>query len=147
MCFGCLCIGHRSKDCWKRLSCEVCSLKHPSILHIHPKEKLTDSVRAKRESGPAVGSALNSVQTSGFTAACEYDCTLSVVPAQVKSKKGHEPLVTYAFLDPGSTASFCTERLMNKLNLRGGKTGIILRTMGQEKIVKATLFQVWRWVQ
>ena len=31
--------------------------------------------------------------------------------------------------------SLCLSK--NKLNLRGGKTGIILRTMGQEKIVQS----------
>ncbi|XP_071058619.1 uncharacterized protein [Pseudochaenichthys georgianus] len=132
VCFGCLCIGHMSKDCRKRLSCKVCSLKHPSILHIYQKEKENDTMQAK---GKAVSSALISVQSSGLTGAGEPDCTLSIVPIQVKSKKGHETIITYAFLDPGSSASFCTERLMNKLNLRGRRTDILLRTMGQEKIV------------
>ncbi|XP_075340361.1 zonadhesin-like [Odontesthes bonariensis] len=53
----------------------------------------------------------------------------------VKSKRGQETVITHAFLDPGSTASFCTERLMNRLNLTGKKLGILLRTMGQEKVV------------
>lgn len=44
-------------------------------------------------------------------------------------------MLTYAFLDPGSTASFCTEALMNRLKLTGRKTSILLRTMGQGKVV------------
>lgn len=135
VCFGCLCIGHMSRDCKKRLSCKVCSLKHPSILHIHLKKKEIDSVQTKGESETALGGTLISVQTSGLTGAGEHDCTLSIVPVQVKPKKGREAMITYAFLDPGSSASFCTERLMNKLNLRGRRTGILLRTMGQEKVV------------
>ncbi len=51
ICFACLCIGHRSKDCDKHLTYKVCSQKHPSILHINqPKE-------------PSVSSALVSLQT------------------------------------------------------------------------------------
>lgn len=52
VCFGCLCIGHVSMDCQKRLSCKECSLKHPTILHIHlrGKEPATEG-----EPGTAVG--------------------------------------------------------------------------------------------
>ena len=128
-------IGHMIKDCRKHLSCKVCSRKHPSILHVHPKEKEMDSMQAKGESETAMGSALISGQSSGLTGVGEHDCTLSIVPVQVKSKKGHETLITCAFLDPGSSASFCTERLINKLNIRGRRTVILLRTMGQEKVV------------
>ncbi|KAI2665729.1 CD180 antigen [Labeo rohita] len=42
---------------------------------------------------------------------------------------------TYAFLDPGSSASFCTEHLMRKLNLTGTRSSILLRTLGQEKSI------------
>ena len=50
---------------------------------------------------------------------------------------GHKTVVTYAFLDPGSSASFCTEGLMNRLNLSGRRSDILLRTMGQEKVVNS----------
>jgi len=38
ICFGCLTKGHLSKDCQKRMKCEVCSMKHPTILHIYKKK-------------------------------------------------------------------------------------------------------------
>lgn len=44
-----------------------------------------------------------------------------------------------AFLDPGSTASFCTTQLMSKLNIKGRKTNIMLRTMSQEQNVTSHL--------
>ncbi len=44
-CFACLCVGHKSKDCRKRLSCKVCSMKHPTILHIHSKEKESNQIK------------------------------------------------------------------------------------------------------
>lgn len=34
VCFGCLESGHMSKGCSQRLTCQVCSLKHPTVLHI-----------------------------------------------------------------------------------------------------------------
>lgn len=135
VCFGCLCNGHRSKDCRKHLSCKVCNLKRPTMLHVHSKEKETSSEQAKMRPEAANGKALISVQSSGLTGAGEHDCTLSILPVKVKSKKGDKILITYAFLDPGSSASFCNEGLMNRLNLTGRRRGILLRTMGQEKVV------------
>ena len=38
VCFGCFEVGHMSKGCQKRLTCQVCSLKHPTILHINKTE-------------------------------------------------------------------------------------------------------------
>lgn len=38
-------------------------------------------------------------------------------------------------MDPGSSATFCNETLMKQLNVKGRKTKILLRTMGQERPV------------
>lgn len=135
MCFGCLCVGHMSKDCRKRLICRICNYRHPTLLHIHPKAKQKSSTQAFGGLEMTREGAVVSVQSSGLTGAGKQDCTLSILPVQVRSKRGQETFVTYAFLDPGSTSSFCTERLMNRLNLTGKKLGILLRTMGQEKVV------------
>lgn len=44
---------------------------------------------------------------------------------------------TYAFIDPGSSATFCSQALMNQLNMSGRKTEILLRTMGQKKVMQS----------
>ena len=106
----------------------VCSLKHPTILH---REK--DSEQAERDAEVCV----NMLMSSGLTGAGDQDCKLPIVRVQVKSKKGSKILTTYAFLDQGSTAIFCTESLMNKLQLSGMKGHILLRTMGQQKVVSS----------
>lgn len=103
----------------------------PTMLHIHSKEK---EPVTEGEPGTAVGCAL---VTSGLTGAGGHDCKLHIVPVQIKSKKSNHTVVTYAFLDQGSTAVFCTVNLMNKLNLSGKRTRILLRTMGQEKVVNS----------
>lgn len=33
LCFGCLSPGHLSKSCNKRMSCDICSKRHPTCLH------------------------------------------------------------------------------------------------------------------
>ncbi|XP_060771723.1 CNK3/IPCEF1 fusion protein-like [Neoarius graeffei] len=60
---------------------------------------------------------------------------LAIVPVRVKAKKGNKVLTCYAFLDPGSNASFCTNKLANNLNLQGKNVNILLTTMGDQKTV------------
>ncbi len=133
VCFGCLCIGHISKECRKRLLCDVCGLRHPTLLHTFPKEKGTTDATEKK-SRMAVDDVFVS---SGLTGAGVHDCKLPIVPVQSKAKKGSRIITTYAFLDQGSTALFCTENLMRRLNLTGTKVWILLQTMGQEKVVSS----------
>lgn len=54
----------------------------------------------------------------------------------MKTNKGSHVVDTYAFLDPGSPATFCTVRLMEKLSIRGRRTEVLLCTMGQERPVE-----------
>ncbi|KAI7814202.1 hypothetical protein IRJ41_010024 [Triplophysa rosa] len=131
VCFGCLKSGHVSKECDNRLVCEVCEQVHPTILHIHNKAPVEKS--SKEDTEKKKGSV--SAQTCGNTGAGNERCLLSIVPVQVKAVKGDKLIQTYAFLDPGSSATFCTEKLMNDLNIRGRKNNIFLRTMGQEQSV------------
>ena len=133
ICFGCLCTGHISKDCRERISCSRCSFKHPTVLH---KEPVKDSEQTQRIPELRVD---NTLVSSGLTGAGDQDCKLPIVPVQVKSNKGTKIIVTYAFLDQGSTAVFCTESLMQKLHLTGRKGRILLRTMGQEKVVSSNI--------
>ena len=132
-CFGCLLKGHLSKNCKNRLMCQVCQMKHPTVLHIQsargPKQENQPKATAETEDTP-ISSALVS---AGDVTGARRDCALAIVPVRVEVAKGSRYIQTYAFLDPGSTAAFCTENLMNLLNAKGRKTQILLRTMGQEK--------------
>lgn len=63
------------------------------------------------------------------------DAVFSIVAVKVKSQKSNKAVETYAFLDPGSSGTFCTETLEKRLNLKDKRTNILLRTMSQNKIV------------
>ena len=54
---------------------------------------------------------------------------MAVVPVKVWIKGSKTPTVTYAFLDSGSSSTFCTETLMRQLGVSGPKTTISLRTL------------------
>ncbi|KAK0139489.1 hypothetical protein N1851_023681 [Merluccius polli] len=131
LCFGCFCAGHLSRQCDKRLVCRVCGQNHPSVLHVDKRDKDRADSRFKEP----VTSA--SHQTCGHTGAGDGRCFLSILPVQVKSAKGDRVISTYAFLDPGSTATFCSEHLMQRLNIAGRRTSFLLQTMGQERVVPA----------
>jgi len=118
LCFSCLKQGHMSKLCKAKESCEVCSLTHHTLLNIKKKDVVVDAEKRKNDSdGHTVLSAFVCAQSEGheLTGAGEDDCTLAIVPVQVKSKFGSEIVRTYAFLDPGSSA----KALMNGLKLCG----------------------------
>ncbi len=136
ICFGCLCVGHMSRDCDKRLTCAVCGQMHPSILHI----KQWERTGTQGQNHPSLSSAHVALKTCGqIGAGGDGDCALSIVSVQVKSNKGQTVIQTYAFLDPGSSATFCSEHLMHSLKLKGKKTNIVLKTMGNQKKISSTI--------
>ncbi len=130
ICFGCLHQGHISKHCSQRLTCTLCSKQHPSALHIEQTEQKTKEEKSSvtKNNSPAV------LQPAcGHIGAGTQDNVLSVVPVRVKAVKGDKVISVYAFIDPGSSATFCTERLMSQLSMKGKRTNILLKTMSHEK--------------
>lgn len=67
---------------------------------------------------------------------------LLIVSVKGKSVKGNRMVEMYTFLDPGSTATFCTEELMQDLRVTGRKANIFLSTMGQKGPVHTHV--VWK---
>lgn len=143
LCFGCLKVGHLSKNCKRRMICQNCQARHPTILHIKRplktetnlhKAELSSLVAKTEES--SISSALVSLGEGEGTGAGK-DCILPIVPVRVRVCNGNKSVLTYAFLDPGSTDTFCTENLRRKLNARSRRTEVLLQTMGTEKTVKS----------
>lgn len=128
MCFGCLHRGHISRDCGARLKCDICNQIHPTVLHIN---RQTPAPEHGLEPPEPISI---SHTTCGHTGAGKGHTMLSVLPVKVKAAKGNSVIQTYAFLDPGSTGTFCSEQLMHRLSKR---SQVLLRTMGQTKMSPA----------
>ncbi|XP_054869314.1 uncharacterized protein LOC129349591 [Amphiprion ocellaris] len=144
LCFSCLTAGHMSKVCEEKKSCQICSATHPTLLHIKqkpknlPKEEASEGdseSESQREEQTVVSGFVDAGDTSSQTGAGGTDSILAIVPVRVKAKKGSKVLTCYAFLDPGSNASFCTNKLANDLHLQGKNVNILLTTMGEQKAV------------
>ena len=136
LCFGCLSDNHVARLCPQRKVCKIpnCSRKHPTVLH-------TTSVREKSSVDIGVGteSIADTQVSNAMASTVQHANTLNgdtcgriamaVVPIKVHSRKTNRTVVTLAFLDSGSTATFCTESLMKKLDERGPEVKISLSTL------------------
>lgn len=137
LCFGCLTQGHLSRTCKRRMVCKQCSQRHPDLLHIeretykNASAPTHDVCTLKEEVSGAQKPVMQEIV--GYTGAGETECILSIVPVKVRSRKSGRYIETYAFMDPGSTATFCTEEFRKKLNVKGKPTQILLSTMGQDE--------------
>lgn len=131
LCFACLSTGHMSRVCEQRLKCKACSQTHPTVLHIKRQPPPVEQSKEPTEN------KLTLQKTCGHAGAGVNYCALSILPVKIKAEKGNRIIETHAFLEPGSSATFCSEHLMQKLNVVGRRTSFLLRTMGQETVVPA----------
>ena len=142
VCFGCLSIGHAAKDCQERKTCTVanCGKKHKTILHTNTAN------RTRPAETPAEGTSPREDSTSpreestspreeptrvrnAMVNLARAKMGMAVVPVKVWPKAASSPVITYAFLDSGSSSSFCTETLMRQLGVNGQRTQICLTTL------------------
>ena len=99
LCYGCLTKGHLSATCTQRKNCRLCKGRHPTSLHRND--------LGKRDEGVV------SLHACPTLVAVEGS-NLHVVPLLVTL--GQRTVKTNAFLDSGSTHSFCSRKLLTQLN-------------------------------
>ena len=110
LCFGCLEQGHRVAGCKKKRSCKICKGRHPSVLH--------DQRRSARELEPQNSAGVEKAGAVDVVAgASRLQSGMSVVPVRVRVNGG-KTVSTHAFLDNGSSASFCTLDLLEALEVK-----------------------------
>ena len=121
MCDNCAKRGHTSKFCYGKSRCTKsnCTLKHHTLLRREPSGSTntyklsnckisTKSVgtSTERNSGP---SEVSNYSTTVFNSSDVY---LNAIPVRVSAN--NKSVLTYAFLDQGSTATLCDTRLLNQ---------------------------------
>ena len=123
LCFNCLLGDHVSYTCYKHSMCTVpnCSRKHSELLH-------TDTVDADNAVHDNIQVCNIATQREG---ASVY---LSIVPVIVNGSS----CPVYALLDSGSTNTFVTKQLMQKLKLQGKDVQYNMSTLGQSSEVNST---------
>lgn len=99
-----------SSDC-KKMLCQVCSLKHPSLLHFSSYEEEKPPNEVIMGSTAKTPAGLSEEKETSACTGAGGSCVFAIVPVRVKSSKSDNAVEVYAFIDPGSSASFCTEAL------------------------------------
>ncbi|XP_062566787.1 uncharacterized protein LOC134229094 [Saccostrea cucullata] len=130
LCFSCLRSGHLKEACQHKLYCVHCKKCHPSILHVIPRQGKENPVTTDQNNNSS-SAAVSS--TAHMGAGDSVRQALPVIPVRLKSRNSDKFITTYAFLDSGSTATFCTEEIARSLHLEGKKTVLNLTTMGQQR--------------
>ena len=107
LCFSCLKTGHMMNNCTYPRDCQICKKKHLTILH--KDEETETKERSQSETEIKALSSLSSKDLEG--------CNMSIVPVRISCDTG-KYVETLAFLDDGSSASFCTEELIKCLGVK-----------------------------
>lgn len=150
ICDNCLVPGHFAKSCSKESFCRVtgCDVRTKHSSFLHPKsDRLSANIATGTRGSSGSGAARQADDQealNGFVKGKGEDLglhnnrnkesaiTLAILPVKVKAKGCGQAIQTYAFLDNGSNASFCSEELAKRLNLSGKKTTLSLTTMEKE---------------
>ena len=149
LCANCFGKGHFAKDCRKPLVCDVngCGRKHSKFLHL-PDGKGNESARSTSipqstyapRSQAATSQETCSKKTSNFADSCGGKIAMPIVPVRVRCMDSERYLDTYAMLDPGTNASYCTEELRKSLGAKGKVHQTELTTITQNRMpIKSTL--------
>ena len=136
LCDNCGKQGHISKFCYGKSRCTKsnCTLKHHTLLHRDSSFSTNRSrTQYPRTSSEDVGTSTNedsgSATVSGLstTAPSSDSVYLNVIPVKVLAR--NKSILTYAFLDQGSTATLCDERLLDQLDISGEKLDFKITTI------------------
>ena len=106
-----LCIffsGHRSKDCCRRLRCDICQKSHPTLLHIPVN---TEVAYQKSQSNQVVSNVSSCTVEKG-----KMSCSVVPVLLTHASVPDRSKLV-YALLDSQSDASFVLDKTLESFNV------------------------------
>ena len=122
-CFGCLKYGHNSRQCRNQKTCGKCGARHPTLLHVDPRNQPAED-KAGLRSAPTE-------EVCGGTKTSRTGPVMSILPVIVTGRNGRTSQ-THAFLDSGSSATFISTSLAEKLKLCGEDTSLTLTTVEQD---------------
>ena len=127
--------GHVSRYCLTKPACNVsgCTRRHHFRLHTEfGDSRPTSSSAATRGSSDSTPQ-LSQGSTSNFSGATATksanNMSLNVAPVKISS--GSKTVLSYAFLDQGSTATLCDERLLDLLQITGKPAKFAISTVNE----------------
>ncbi|XP_074641192.1 uncharacterized protein LOC141898938 [Tubulanus polymorphus] len=140
LCWGCLRSGHQKRNCRLKMNCDICKRLHPSVLHddsrslpenpaiMTRRDQNQNTISDVKDGIPCGAINDGEKKTDGF-------CTMAILPVRVKVKGRIPEVITFAFLDPGSSISFCTSSLLKQIGGIGKKVRLNLDTMARSTML------------
>ena len=143
LCFNCFSNQHSVKYCKSTQNCRQCGKRHHTLIH---RELAVISAVTEPVTKPVTTPVTELVTTEPVTQATSTfvksteltRIALPVVAVRVRPPGSDINISTYALLDPGSTNTFCSSKLMKMLNLKGHKTSLTLTTMNGTDSIQQT---------
>ncbi|XP_050411020.1 uncharacterized protein LOC126825402 isoform X2 [Patella vulgata] len=136
LCFRCLKSGHMYKFCSVKTKCSKCDGSHHSIMHTNSSVNPGGEMFSNKLKPDVISALMGKDMEAGTT-----DCTMAIIPVQVKMRGCFQSFKTYAFLDPGSSVSFCTLNVMKLLGCSGRRTKLTIDTMGSSHTMVSYLIK------
>ena len=157
MCYSCLGRGHWVTKCRAGMRCTVpgCSRRHHALLHPDSVVRQGQGASQRQQQGrpqpqqqydplQAASAQANQGTPGDSNAAIAVErpasgsqepprTALPIVPVQVTAPGSSKMVLTHALLDSGSTATFCDERLLKRLGVKGSKKSLDLTTLGSSR--------------
>ena len=135
LCDNCLNPNHIAAKCLKQSVCSVpgCGKKHTRFIHITQKSANNETELKRVASNENVATNNYANENDCNASAKPIKTALPIVPVKVKDSNGNFTISTYALLVSGSTNSFCSKNLIDKLSLKGKMTKLVLTTLEKEK--------------
>ena len=124
LCFRCLKLVHSRDRCRNKSICQKCHKPHPTVLHIDRNDPVALTRNNHHQNVSSGMPNHTPARTQCHTGAGNVDCAIAVVPVTIQLKKGMTTVHTYAFMDPGSNGSFCSEAVARELGGCGKKAKI-----------------------
>ena len=116
---------HRTRFCRKQNSCTLEGCKgtfHKTLLHLHNSSPKNES--SSSEPAAVLSTCASSIFSSEPLSKAVYLC---IVPVKVQYQD--QEVLTYAFLNQGSTHTFCDKRLVEALNIPARSDEIHVQTL------------------
>ena len=135
LCDNCLSSFHFSPGCKQGKACTVpdCDLRRKHLTAIH--NSVVAHERRRKDEWRKHMQADSTQHDEKFVGVTRCDDQggvnngLPIVPLKVKGTGSDKVFITYALLDSGSTASFCSEALLDKLGVIGRKCQMSVATI------------------
>ena len=118
MCFGCLGVGHKSRDCRVRHTCQVCGKRHPTLLHEfgkHPFEHVNKAAESSHDGRRA---------------------TTSTIPVVLRNTENGKEIRVFALLDTQSNTHFATTDVLKAIGACRRNAILKLKTMNGTKQIE-----------